>query len=56
LARKGKELRNELRAPISSGSDQFDAFLLVRSLHCAGKQMRIGEHDTEQVVEIVRYA
>jgi hypothetical protein len=56
LPRKGKELRNELRAALSSVPDQFDAFLIVRSLHCAGKQTRIGEHDTEQVVEIVRHA
>jgi hypothetical protein len=49
-------LRNELRAPVGSGPDQFDAFLIVRSLHGAGKQTRVGEHDTEQVVEIVRHA
>jgi hypothetical protein len=56
LPRKGEELCNELRAPLSSVPDQFDAFLIVRSLHCAGKQTRIREHDTEQVVEIVRHA
>src|SRR6267142_1044118 len=56
LPRKGEELRNELRAPISSGLDQFDAFLVVRPLHCAGEQTRVGEHDTEQVIEIVRHA
>ena len=42
--------------PLSGVADQFDAFLIVRSLLCAGKQTRIGEHDTEQVVEIVRHA